>query len=215
MSAALMPAALIMDPPNDTTPESPDVFAGGERERLARAADRERREAVLRLASGDHKIGPSSSCPLCGGPTVVGRTVQTVHDQACPRRQAMARGRTAAAEGAPLRRPAVTAVPARRQAKTPAVRETAWPSEDAGRSPRPRIRLHVVQSWQVTGARVAVGGWPATVTSKIRTINGVPSVRLDFDDYDTWTREDQDQVPDWWDLEDLADTTWPQHALAA
>jgi hypothetical protein len=42
------------------------------------------------------------------------------------------------------------------------------------------------------------------VTSAVTVVEGSPKVRLDFDDYDDWSREDQEQVPDWWDLADLA-----------
>lgn len=229
-----MPAALTMDPPNNVVPESSGNLPADEREHRARQADRERREAALTLASGDHVLAPGGCCPRCGGPTVIGRTVRTVHTVSCPRRAALVRARKTAAAGAPLRRPAPTTVPAPHKVESApsphaaeqpkasvrhvnrhqAVRARAVEPQPARpeRPTRPRIRPQVVQAWRVTGTRITVDGWPATVISEIRIIGGVPSVRLDFDDYDTWTREDQAEIPDWWDLADLARS---QHALAA
>jgi hypothetical protein len=185
------------------------VHLAGERERCVHADQerRERREAVIALANGDHKIGPSSSCPLCGGPTVVGRTVRTVHATSCPRRVVMDRARAAAAAGAPVRRPvvAVEAVPAPLSApeQVPADsarksvdvsirhvnrqqhgRGCAWTSSgmaEVTRVPRCRVRPSAVLSLQVTGCRVRVGGWPATVTGPIRGGDGAYLVPVEYD----------------------------------
>lgn len=223
-----MPAALTMDPPNEIAPESPGVSPGEERERLARRADRERREAALILSA------EPSRCPQCKGPVVIGATVRVVHAATCPRQRAMIRAKRAAAAGTPVRRPVAADVPAPRTAEPGPGRETAVPAASVRHANRqsdlqqhartgqsgspvrrlskPRIRPAVVQSWRVAGTRITVDGWPATVASEIRTVNGVPSVRLDFDDFDDFAPEDQAEIPDWWDLEDL---TRPQHALAA
>lgn len=194
----------------------------------ARRADRERREAALTLSSQD------SRCPICRGPVVIGATVRTVHATSCPRRIALAKARKAAASGQVIRRVAVPSqtrarttkdlVSVPRQTGPVAAQQLAegerphsvrrpkeldWTqaSQPAGREswpPRCRFRPAVMQAWRVDGCRIHVDGWPAIVRGQVRMIGERPAVRLDFDDYDTWTREDQAEVPDWWDLEDLA-----------
>lgn len=209
--------------PSPGSQEAEGSLPADEIEQRARRADRERREAALILSS------QGSRCRMCQGPVVIGATVRTVHTSACPRRITLAKARKAAASGRPIRR---VAVPAPTQARTAAdpvslarkvepttaqqladvtrprtVRrwpQTAQPTVRESWPPRCRIRPKVVQAWRVDGCRVAVDGWPATVRGQIRMIGERPQARLDFDDYGTWTREDQAEIPDWWDLEDLA-----------
>lgn len=162
----------------------------GEREWRAREADRERGEATLTLASGNHKLGTSPCCPLCKGPVVVGETVRVVHAASCARRAAIEKTRKAVAEGKTVRRlvpvqvrpagpetaPAPRAV---EQPKTtafghasryPHQRDRDWtkPVNTVTRPPRRRIRTSVVRSWQLRGSKVRVGGYAATVTGPVR-----------------------------------------------
>jgi hypothetical protein len=203
----------------DTAPQSAPALPREDALRRARLADRERHEAARTLTTGNHKLDASARCPVCQGPVVIGETVRIIHASSCARRAAMARARAAAAAGAPVRRPAatVTAVaranapepdPARREEERP---KTGSPRR-VNRAARCRIRPTVIHAWRVNGCRVKVDGWPATVRGEIRMAGKTPAVRLDFDDYESWTREDHDEIPEWWELEDLIR---PQHACAA
>lgn len=180
----------------------------------ARRADLERREAALTLSAQD------SRCPLCRGPVVIGATVRTVHATSCPRRIALVKARKEAARRVAAPAPAALAelapVPRQRGPETaqqlpeltrPVIsqhpKQAAQPAVRESRPHRRSLRPEVMQAWRVDGCRVTVDGWPATVRGQVRMAGERPEVRLDFDDYDTWTREDQAEIPDWWDLEDL------------
>lgn len=212
-----MPAALTMDPPNDIVTESSGSRPADEREHRAwraRVADRERREAALALASGDHKLGSGARCPACRGRVVIGETVRVMHAASCSRRAALARARAAAAAGAVRRRPAVPARTekpgtvsvfrageaaagqrkphsARHAGRYSRGRDRAWTSQSAGgagRAPRRGVRPSVVAAWSVTGCRVRVGEWAATVTGPVRRAGEGLVVPVEFDD--GWNPED-------------------------
>lgn len=194
-------------------PRSPADMPADERERRVRAADRERGEAALTLASGDHKLGTGGACcPVCKGPVVIGATVRVVHAASCARRVALEKTRKAAAEGKTLRRPArVQARVAKpkpalgpcavEQPKTPAFQHVNRHPHQRGRNwapqasrasvqpPRCRIRTSVIQAWQVRGCRVRVGSYAATVTGPIRQADtDMLIVPVAFDD--GWDPED-------------------------
>lgn len=148
-----------------------------ERERRARLADRERGEAALTLANGDHKLGAKPCCPRCGGPVVIGETVRIVHDAACPRLAAMKKARAAAAAGTVVRRPAPVRVVTRPAApKHAASDRVAGSSVPKRRAPRCAVRPPVAGSWQVRGCRVMVAGHRAVVTGPVRPAGGTALV---------------------------------------
>lgn len=190
---------------------SPRSLPIGERERRARQADRERGEATLTLASGNHKLGSGPCCPLCKGPVMVGETVRVVHAASCARRVAIEKTRKAVSEGKTVRRlvpvqarPAEPeTIPAPRAAEQPKTtvfrhvnryphqRDRDWtrPASTAARTPRHRIRSGVVSSWQLRGCKVQVGGYAATVTGPVRQADKTTIiVPVAFDD--GWDPED-------------------------
>lgn len=75
--------------------------------------------------------------------------------------------------------------------------------------PQDGIRPWVVLRWFVSGCRVVVQGWVATVRGVIRRKDGKLKARLDFDD---WPRNVHSEVPEWWALDYLIE---PESASVA
>lgn len=102
--------------------------------------------------------------------------------------------------------------PQRRCEDTPQAPGTeAEDQGNAGSRPWAGVRPWVVARWFVSGCRVKVQGWLATVRRIIRGKDGELKVHLDFDD---WPRDQYREIEKWWAL-DYLDPAWVTYAGSA